>query len=99
MDRSRREAEFDQFVLGRMSSLRRTAFLVVRDWHAAEDVVQGVLIKLYVALPRLRPETLDAYARRAVVNASISHARKRTEPRRTCRPNGPRAKPKTCRCR
>lgn len=77
MDRSRREVEFDQFVLGRLRSLRRTAFLVVHDWHTAEDVVQGVLVKLYAAWPRLRPETIDAYARRAVVNACISYARKR----------------------
>lgn len=76
MDRSRRDAEFDQFVAARSTSLRRTAFLIVRDWHAAEDVVQSVLVRLFVRWHRVRQDSVDAYARRAVVNASISYTRR-----------------------
>lgn len=76
MDRSQRDAEFDEFVIARAAQLRRTSYVVLRDWHAAEDVVQAVLIKLFLAWPRVRRGTVDAYARRAVVNASISYVRK-----------------------
>ena len=62
-----------------MSSLRRTA--VPRGPRLARYGGRGPRRpdQALRRLPRLRPETLDAYARRAVVNASISHARKRTE--------------------
>ncbi|MQW75295.1 SigE family RNA polymerase sigma factor [Nocardioides sp. dk4132] len=76
MDRHQLDAEFDQFVIARAAQLRRTSYVVVRDWHAAEDVVQAVLVKLFLAWPRIRRDTVDAYARRAVVNASISHLRR-----------------------
>lgn len=71
------ERDFDEFVAARGPQLRRTAYVVVRDWHAAEDVVQTALVKVYLAWPRLqRRDNLDAYARRAVVNTAISHIRK-----------------------
>ena len=45
--------------------LRRTAFLLCGDWHAAEDLVQVALAKLYVAWPRVRRDgEPEAYARR-----------------------------------
>lgn len=75
--KSQPDSEFDEFFAARAPSLRRTAFVVVHDWHAAEDIVQSVFVKLYLAWPRLRRESVDAYARRAVVNAGISHVRKR----------------------
>ena len=59
MDRHQLDVEFDQFVLARAAQLRRTSYVVVRDWHAAEHVVQAVLVKLFLAWPRIRSDTVD----------------------------------------
>lgn len=77
MRRDRREREFTEFFLARGQSLRRTAYLVVRDWHLAEDLTQQAMVKVYAAWHRVRPETRDAYARKAVVNDCLSHLRRR----------------------
>ena len=74
-----REAEFTEFYLARRGALRRTAYVVVRDWHIAEDLTQQSMVKLYAAWPRVRAETVDAYARRAVVNECLSHLRRKRE--------------------
>ena len=76
MRRSSLEAEFDEYFAARAPALRRTAYLIVRDWHTAEDLVQATFVKLYTAWPRIRQESLEAYARRALVNACISYGRK-----------------------
>lgn len=75
----RRDREFSEFFAARGPALRRTAYLIVRDWHLAEDVTQQAFAKLYVAWPRVRTETRDAYARKAVVNTALSQARRRSE--------------------
>jgi len=77
MRREQREREFTEFYAGSAPALRRTAYVVVRDWHVAEDVTQQAFAKLYVAWPRVREETRMAYARRAVVNECLSHLRRR----------------------
>ena len=74
-----REAEFTEFYLARRSSLRRTAYVIVRDWHIAEDLTQQSMVKLYKAWPRMRVETLEAYARRVVVNECLSYLRRTRE--------------------
>jgi DNA-directed RNA polymerase specialized sigma24 family protein len=48
---SARDAEFSEYVAARRAHLRRTAYLLCRDSHRAEDLVQTVLMKLYVAWP------------------------------------------------
>jgi RNA polymerase sigma-70 factor (sigma-E family) len=73
---SEREREFTDFYTGSVAALRRTAYVVVRDWGLAEDLVQQAMAKLYVAWPRIRPETRMAYARRAVVNECLSQQRR-----------------------
>ena len=81
MRRDQREREFTEFYAGSAAALRRTAYVVVRDWHVAEDLTQQAFAKLYVAWPRVREETRMAYARRAVVNECLSHLRRhRPEP-------------------
>ena len=79
MRRDRREAEFTEFYLARRMPLRRTAYLIVRDWHVAEDLTQQSMVKLYAAWPRVRSETVDAFARRVVVNECLSHLRRRRD--------------------
>ena len=74
---SRNDDEFEEFVAARFLQLRRVSYLIVRDWQQAEDIVQSTLIKVYSAWGRLqRRASLEAYTRRAVVNASISWVRK-----------------------
>lgn len=75
-DRPSADIEFADFFMTRGPALRRTAYLVVRDWHVAEDVTQVALTRVHAAWHRLRMETVDAYARRAVVNEAISVARR-----------------------
>jgi RNA polymerase sigma-70 factor (sigma-E family) len=71
-----RDTEFTEFVLARRPVLVRVATLLLSgDAARAEDVVQTALTRLYVAWPRVRPETADAYARRCVVNAAIDDRR------------------------
>ena len=76
MRRDQREREFTEFFAATAPALRRTAYVVVRDWHVAEDLTQQALAKLYVAWPRVREDTRMAYARRVVVNECLSHLRR-----------------------
>lgn len=46
---TRREQEFTEFFGVHAPGLRRTAYVVVRDWHLAEDLTQQALAKLYAA--------------------------------------------------
>jgi RNA polymerase sigma-70 factor (sigma-E family) len=65
----RRDADFEAWMTARQPALLRTAYLLTRDQHAAEDLVQTTLAKLYLAWDRIRDrEHVDAYARRALVN-------------------------------
>ena len=77
MQRAQRDAEFTDYYAARVRALRRVAFLVVHDWHAAEDVAQRAMVKVYRAWPRINKVTLEAYVRRAVVNEAISYASRR----------------------
>ncbi|WGX97950.1 SigE family RNA polymerase sigma factor [Nocardioides sp. L-11A] len=92
-----RDAEFEDFVRRRRSHLLGTAVvLTAGDHHLAEDLVQGVLVRLYLAWGRAtRRGGVDAYARRALVNAFIDHRRRPSVARETVtaelpdRPAGP----------
>lgn len=76
MRRTDREQEFSDFFLARGPALRRTAYLIVRDWHTAEDLTQQAFVKLYAAWPRVRRDSVEAYARKVVVNQCLSHLRR-----------------------
>lgn len=68
--RERDAAEFSAWVAARQPALRRTAYLLCAgDGHAADDLTQATLAKMYVAWSRLRDHhSLDAYARRVMLN-------------------------------
>lgn len=71
-----REPEFDEYVGARLASLRQLAFVLSRDWHQADDVVQGALTKLYLNWPRARAATsIDAYARTIVIREFLRQQR------------------------
>jgi RNA polymerase sigma-70 factor (sigma-E family) len=72
------DEEFVDFVRRRGRAHLRTAVLLVGDWHAAEDLVQTCLAKLYQVWPRLETEgDPDAYLRRMLVNTQRSWWRAR----------------------
>lgn len=72
------DAEFVAFVGRRGPQHLRAAALLTGDWHAAEDLVQTCLVKLYRAWPRLDSGVdLDAYLRRMLVNTHRSWWRAR----------------------
>jgi RNA polymerase sigma-70 factor (sigma-E family) len=72
-----RDEEFRSYVHASRNQLLRTAtFLASGDRHAAEDLVQTALMRMYVAWPRVRSETVDAYARKALLNALIDNRRR-----------------------
>src|SRR5579863_8328425 len=69
---------FAAYVRERGDHHLRLAVLLTGDWHAAEDLVQASLVKLYRAWPRLETDAdPDAYLRRIVVNTYRSWWRAR----------------------
>lgn len=68
---------FVEFVAAHRTRLFRTAYLLAGDTHRAEDIVQNALTKLYVAWSRVSAvDNVEAYARRAVINAHLSEHRR-----------------------
>ncbi|OZV84582.1 hypothetical protein CA850_01680 [Micromonospora echinospora] len=65
---------FDEFVRTRSPALLRSAYLLTTDRHAAEDLLQDVLERLYARWRRARGAP-DAYARRILVNRAIDRWR------------------------
>jgi RNA polymerase sigma-70 factor (sigma-E family) len=71
------ESDYADYFAARAVPLRRLAYGLCGDWHLAEDLVQATFLQLYRHWKRLRQETLDAYTRRALVNAFLSNRRAR----------------------
>ncbi|TCO65803.1 SigE family RNA polymerase sigma factor [Actinocrispum wychmicini] len=72
-----RDDEFVEFVRTHGADLRRTAFLLCGDWHRAQDLTQNVLIKLFLAWPKLhRDDGLRGYARKTLVRTVIDESRR-----------------------
>jgi RNA polymerase sigma-70 factor (sigma-E family) len=71
------ETQFVEYVTGRSTMLRNTAYLLCGDWHRAEDLAQIALAKLYVAWRRIdRRESVDGYARQVLVRAFLDENRR-----------------------
>jgi RNA polymerase sigma-70 factor (sigma-E family) len=82
------EAEFVELATARSAALFRTALLLTGDWHAAEDLVQDTLGKLYVHWARVaKASDPAAYARTTLVRTFLSGRRRRSSGER------PRADP------
>jgi RNA polymerase sigma-70 factor (sigma-E family) len=75
------DERFAAYVHDRGDRHLRVAVLLTGDWHAAEDLVQASLVKLYRVWPRLdtNPGTSDpdAYLRRIMINTHRSWWRAR----------------------
>jgi RNA polymerase sigma-70 factor (sigma-E family) len=78
MTDSPRDEEFTEFVRSsRVDLLRSACLLTAGEVHAAEDLVQITLARLYVAWPRVsRSGNRLGYAWRILVNAHIDEVRK-----------------------
>lgn len=70
--------DFIEFAAVEMTRLRRTAFLLCGDWHAAEDLTQIALTRTLLAWRRIaRRENAHAYAHRTLVNAYLGQRKTR----------------------
>jgi RNA polymerase sigma-70 factor (sigma-E family) len=69
------EGAFEAYFAARVPALRRSAYLLTGNWHDAEDVVQAAFVRLYGVWHRVRRESIDAYARRVLVNVFLSTKR------------------------
>jgi len=69
-------SEYDAFVAVAWHRLLRTAYLLTRDWAAAEDLVQTALLKAWLAWPRIGDER-EAYVRKIIFNVHVSWWRRR----------------------
>lgn len=67
---------FTEFVMGRSASLFRTALLLTRDPHTAQDLLQTALTKGWQRWERIEGEP-EAYVRRIVVNQFLSDRTRR----------------------
>lgn len=78
-ERAARDEEFASFVAAATPRLRRTAYLMCRDWHLAQDLTQLTLAKMYAVWPRIRhTANLEAYSRRILLNAVFDHRKRRS---------------------
>ena len=67
---------YHEFATARAGQLFRVAFLMCGNWHEAEDLTQTTLAKLFVSWNRVRrQDSIEAYARRVMVNAFLSQRR------------------------
>ena len=69
--------EYDEFVVMRSPRLLRAAYLLTRDWAAAEDLLQTALAKAWFAWSRLDSQP-EAYVRKIMFNTYASWWRRRS---------------------
>ncbi len=66
-------SEFEAWMTARQHKLLRTAYLLTGDVHAAEDLTQTALAKVYLAWDRVSAaQSVDAYARKILLNEHTS---------------------------
>jgi RNA polymerase sigma-70 factor (sigma-E family) len=71
------EDAYREYVRGRMEVMRRTAYLLCRDWHTADDLVSITIAKLYRHWARVGgAESLDAYVRKALLRTWLDEKRR-----------------------
>lgn len=79
-ERAARDEEFAAFVVAVTPRLRRTAYLMCRDWHLAQDLTQLTLAKMYASWGRIwRTANLEAYSRRVLMNAVFDQRKRRSD--------------------
>lgn len=66
--RSEQEDSFVEFATAAKPWLLTTAWMLTADAHAAEDLVQETLVRVYTKWPRVGQQQPAAYARRVLSN-------------------------------
>ncbi|NUT52887.1 MAG: SigE family RNA polymerase sigma factor [Saccharothrix sp.] len=68
---------YREYVTARMEPLRRTAYLLCRDWHMADDLVSITISKLYRHWARVGGMAgLDAYVRKVLLRTWLDEKRR-----------------------
>jgi RNA polymerase sigma-70 factor (sigma-E family) len=71
------ESAYREYVTARMEGLRRTAYLLCRDWHTADDLVSITITNLYRHWTRVAgTPALDAYVRKALLRTWLNERRR-----------------------
>jgi RNA polymerase sigma-70 factor (sigma-E family) len=68
-----RDLDFSEYFAARVQRFRRVAFAFCGNWHEAEDLVQAMFVQR--RWRRVRPDTVDAYARRILLNLFLTGRR------------------------
>jgi RNA polymerase sigma-70 factor (sigma-E family) len=68
--------DFEEFVLLRSPRLLRTAYLLTRDWAAAEDLLQTALVKAWFVWSRMESDP-ERYVRKILTNTYATWWRRR----------------------
>lgn len=78
-ERAVRDDDFAAFVAAATPRLRRTAYLMCRDWHLAQDLTQLTLARMYASWGRIwGTADLEAYSRRVLMNAVFDQRKRRS---------------------
>lgn len=88
------EEDFRVYVAARMDQWRRTAYLLCRDWHAADDIVSITVGKVFEKWRMVsRADNRDAYAQRILTRTWLDERRRpwRREHAQADLPDGPAA--------
>jgi RNA polymerase sigma factor (sigma-70 family) len=65
-----------EYVESRLAWLRRVAYLLCQDWHAADDLVQVTITRLFTHWPRARRmDNVDAYVRTILFRVFLGERR------------------------
>ncbi len=73
VDRRAARPDFEAWMAARQRRLLTTAYLLTGDHHAAEDLLQTALAKVYLSWDRVSAaQSVDAYARKVLVNEHTS---------------------------
>ncbi|MFI7545862.1 SigE family RNA polymerase sigma factor [Actinoplanes sp. NPDC049599] len=71
------DADYLAYVHGRVTRLRRTAYLLCGDEHQADDLVQETITKLYARWSRISGlENIDGYVHTMLVRAFLDEQRR-----------------------
>ncbi|RQX03353.1 SigE family RNA polymerase sigma factor [Micromonospora inaquosa] len=78
-EQTTQQTEFTAFVETNAPRLRRTAYLMCRDWHLAQDLTQTTFAKMYANWGRIRcAANLEAYSRRVLMNSVFDQNKRRS---------------------
>jgi RNA polymerase sigma-70 factor (sigma-E family) len=70
--------EFEAYASARQEALRKAAYLLCRDWHGADDLVQTTLVKVYLRWRSAqRAGNIDAWVHTVLVRSFLDDRRRR----------------------